>query len=985
MKKVLIVLLSVFAFIVLALVSIPFLFKDKIKAAVDKAIAENVNAKVYFDADNFSLSLLKHFPNVSVNLKDFGVINKAPFEGDTLAAIKEFDIVVDIMSVISGDKMKIKSVVLDEPRLLVQVNKDGVASWDIAVPSADTAAVPTSEEPSSFSLGVDNWQINNGYIVYNDLSLPLYSKIVNLNHSGSGDLQADIFDMATKTAADEVTVVFDSITYLNAIKFDGDMTMNMDMKNSKYAFKDNKFKINDFAFGFNGSVALPADNSMAYDITFAAKETEFKHILSLVPGVFTKDFDKIETDGTVAFDGYYKGVMKDSTQMPGFGLNLKVDKAMFHYPDLPTAVTNIAMDLKVDDKDGVVDNIIVDLKKFHMDMGANPVDARVYLAGLTNMNVDADVKAKLNLADVNQIYPIEGLALKGLFSLMVKAKGVYNDKAKKMPTVSANMNLANGYAKSKDFPKPLENIQLSADVSNPSGVLNDTKVLLNKLSFLLDNEPMALNGSFSNFDDINYDVKAVGSIDLGKITKIFPIDSMTLAGKISADIATKGKMSLVTTGKYDQLSTSGKMDFKDFFFKSFDLPQGFKITEGSMNFTPERINIAKLNGFLGKSDIDVTGYVANYMGYTFQNGTIKGQMNFVSQNFDVNEWMAEDPNAPKPTAPEKEVPLTVIEIPKNIDFVLSSAISKVLYSNYDITSLKGDIIIKDGVVSMRQVGLNMLGGAFLINGTYDSRDLTKPKFDFDFDMKNASIAKAYTTFNTIQAFAPAAKGVEGLAHMKFKLSGDLKKDMMPDLGTVSGSGLVNIVDAVIKQNAVLDKLADLTKNDALKNPTIKNALVQAEIKNGRANFKPFDLKAGNMVANIGGSQGLDGTLDYAVKVDVPAGQLGAAAASALGKLTGAALNSPDRITLNFKVGGTSKDPKIVPTGATTSGGKSTASPATQVKEQVQQKVQEQVDVAKQQAEQRAKEEAERVRKEAEEKAKKEAADKLKNVGKKFGF
>ena len=110
MKKVLIVLLVIVVFIFLALLSIPFLFKNKIKAAVDNAIAKNVNAKVYYEAENFSLSLIKHFPNVSVNLQHFGVVNKAPFEGDTLANIAEFDIVVDIMSVISEDKMRIKSV-----------------------------------------------------------------------------------------------------------------------------------------------------------------------------------------------------------------------------------------------------------------------------------------------------------------------------------------------------------------------------------------------------------------------------------------------------------------------------------------------------------------------------------------------------------------------------------------------------------------------------------------------------------------------------------------------------------------------------------------------------------------------------------------------------------------------------------------------------------------------------------------------------------
>jgi hypothetical protein len=809
--------------------------------------------------------------------------------------------------------------------------------------------------------------------VYNDQTLPLYAKIVNFNHVGSGDLKADIFDMTTKTTSDEVTVVFDTVTYMNKIKFEGHSILNMDMKNSKYTFKENTFLINAFSFGFDGSIDMPADGSMIYNITFAAKETQFKNFLSLVPGVFTKDFEKLKTDGVLAFDGYYKGTMKDSTQMPGFGLNLKIDKGMFQYPDLPTAVTNVFCDLHVEDKDGVVDNIIVDLKKLHIDMGTNPIDARAYVAGLTNMNVDADVKAKLNLADLAKIYPIDGLLLKGLFNLDAKAKGTYNATEKKMPTLTAGMSLIDGYAKSKDFPKPLENIQMAANVTNPTGVLNDTKANLEKFNFLLDGEPLDVSGFFSNFDDVNYDAKIKGVLDLGKLTKIFPLDSMTLSGKILADIETKGKMSLVTAGKYDKLSTSGKMDFNQFEFKSYSLPQGFKITDGSMNFTPEKINITKLNGFLGKSDIDIKGYVANYMGYVFSNGTVKGQMNFLSNTFDVNEWMVEDPKA-TPKTPQEEPPMSAPEVPKNIDFVLSSVINKLDYSNYGITDLKGDILIKDGIVSMRQIIFNMIEGAFTVNGAYNSQNIEKPKFNFDFNMQNASIPKAYATFNTVQAFAPVAKDIEGKASMKFALLGDLQKDMNPVMPSISGSGMITVVDAVIKENKMLDELAKATKNESLKNPTLKNVQVSAEIKEGRAYFKPFDLKAGDVTTNIGGSQGLDGTLDYGLKVDMPAGQLGNAAAESLGKLTGMAINPADRVQLSFKVTGTSSNPKITPTGASTSGKAGAASPATQVKEQVQQKAEEQVQ-----------QKTEEVKKEAEQKATQEADKQIKDLKKKWGF
>ena len=89
--------------------------------------------------------------------------------------------------------------------------------------------------------------------------------------------------------------------------------MNMDLNKSLYTFKDNKVKLNDFPFSFAGAIGLPNATDITYDITFKALETDFKTLLSLVPGAYTDKFKDIETSGKVAFDGYYKGVQNACT------------------------------------------------------------------------------------------------------------------------------------------------------------------------------------------------------------------------------------------------------------------------------------------------------------------------------------------------------------------------------------------------------------------------------------------------------------------------------------------------------------------------------------------------------------------------------------------------------------------------------------------------------------------------------------------------
>ncbi len=118
--------------IILTALILPLFFKDKIKASVDEVIAESVDAKVVYDLDKFGLTMFKDFPNLTIKIGDFGVVNNAPFEGDTLAMIGEFGISLDLFSVITDDQMSIKKIYIAEPVFNVLVNAEGVANYDIA-------------------------------------------------------------------------------------------------------------------------------------------------------------------------------------------------------------------------------------------------------------------------------------------------------------------------------------------------------------------------------------------------------------------------------------------------------------------------------------------------------------------------------------------------------------------------------------------------------------------------------------------------------------------------------------------------------------------------------------------------------------------------------------------------------------------------------------------------------------------------------------
>ncbi len=989
MKKVLYVLLGLLVLLLLAVALVPVLFKDQIKARVDAELANAVNADVYYDARDFRLSLFRRFPNLSVGLRDFGVVGRDLFLGDTLVSVQNFEVTVNLFSLF-GDKIIVNGIVLDEPRIFAEVLSDGRASWDIAIADTTGADTTVAGEPTEFAVQIKNWEINNGEVIYTDATLPMYAHLMGLDHRGSGDFTQDVFDLTTRTDVAYVVVEYDTVKYLNGVRFRGDVTLEMNLPQSRYTFKDNQFRLNEFAFGFDGTVAMPAE-AIDLDLTFAARETEFKNVLSLVPGVYTADYDRLRTSGSLAFEGFAKGAYSDSLQtLPAFGLKLLVNDGMFQYPDLPKTVSDVQVDMEVNSP-GDLSQLLVDLRRFDLKLGDDPVRARARVQGLDPYELDAEVDARLNLGELTQAFPLEGTALRGLFSLTATAKGTYSDSLQQLPAIRADMRLQNGYVKSDDFPAALENVAMRAEVVG-EGSMASTRFNMPELNLTLDGETFTGRAYVENFDDMAYDVAFKGLIDLEKMTKIFPLEGMTLRGRIQADIEAKGKMSDVEAERYDQLANSGSAFIRDLEFASADVPQGVRITRADFNFDPQRMQVSDYQGFLGRSDVQLDGFVANYMGYLFrENQTLRGRLDFRSRQFDVNEWMTSDTTAT--TTDTASAPMEVVEIPRNVDFTLAANIGQVLYDNLQLDNLSGNVVVRDGTVRLDGLSFGTLGGTIGMNGTYDPRNLAEPRFDFDLDMRDLGIRESFAAFNTVQALAPVAGKMAGTFSTQFKLAGQLDQAMAPVLSTLTGGGLIRILQATLENFTLANKINGVTRLNAPTSLSFRDVRIQAQVREGRAFFDPFDLPLGsNTTLTMGGSQGLDGTLDYTARLDVPTGQVGAAVTSALSSfLGGGNVPSANRMQLNLGVGGTHDDPQVrvlgVGTDGTGEGGvrgaitdrvddvrQQATDEAERLRQEAEERIRQEAARAQQEAEERARAEAERIRREAEERARREAEE-----------
>lgn len=867
MKKILKITGITFLILLILIISLPFMFKGKIINMVKEQANANLNAKV--DFGEFDLGLISTFPNFEFSINNVTVDGVDKFEGTQLANIKNLTLKVDLMSVISGDEIKIKTIFIDQPIINAIVLADSSANYDIAKPSEEVEVEEETAETTPFKLNLKDLTIKNARIIYNDATMNLQTAILGFNFHLTGDMTQDVTDLVTKTTIDTLNLSMDNIKYFNRTIIDVDATIKADLANNKYTFTENQFKINELILGLDGWVAIFEDNdNIDMDVKFEAKKTEFKNILSLVPAVYMTDFANVKTEGKLALNGYAKGLMTE-TSLPAFGLDLLVENAMFKYPDLPKAVNNIQVDLHIENPGGSEDNTLVNLKKFHLELAGNPVDMKMKVSTpVSDPNIDAALKMALDLASVKDVMPLE--------------KG----------------------------------------------------------------------------DEMN--------------------------GKINADVQLKGKMSSIENEKYEEFLAQGQFGIADMLYKSDSLPYDVQLNKMQLNFSPQFVDLAAFDAKIGKSDMQANGKIENFIAYMFSDSTnvLAGRFNFTSNLLDLNEFMEEEPvTASEETTAEEEIPLSVVEVPKNIDFALNSSINRVVYDNMNIDNLKGEITVKDQKVSMKNVAMNLLGGSMLMNGFYETTNINKPGFNYDMAIKDFDIQQVVTTFNTIEEMAPYAKNAKGNFNTSLVVEGFLDKEMMPEMNSLIGNGNMVTKNIKVEDFKAINKLADALENDNLKKLEVNDAKLKYAFKDGRVNIDPFDVKMGKTVGTMSGSNGFDQTIDYKMTLKVPSSELGAG--DAVNKLNSQAaglgmnLKSVESVNVDVLLKGSFDDPKV-----SVSLKDAVGSIKEEVKEQIKEKITEEVDKAKEEAKKKAREQADKILAEAEKNAQKirneakSAADKV---------
>ena len=417
---------AVLVIFLLILLTAPLMFKGKILTAAKEAASESVMAKINFD-DDLELSLIRNFPNLSVGVSNLQIVGIDSFQTDTLFQSKELRLVVDISTLFGDNKsIGLRKIYVNEPRIKVHVLPSGRANYDI-VPTDSTELEPTQEETteSSMALDLDHIEITQAHIVYHDASMGVDFVSKSSDFNAEGSYKGDIFNLISTFTSKEMNVSYEGLTAISKASFNLESSIEMDLNTFRFDIASMNAKLNELPLNMKGWLQLN-DENMEMDLAMDVPSSEFKSLLSAVPGCYTQDFNQVQASGKMNFSMVLNGIM-DEVKMPSTEIKMGIQNAQFHYPDLPKSVTNINMDLLVENKDGDPDQSIVDLKTFSLTLGEDPFEMSLYSKNpISNPYAKGSLKASIDLDHWKEVLPLDSsLAVSGKIASSLSFEGHY--------------------------------------------------------------------------------------------------------------------------------------------------------------------------------------------------------------------------------------------------------------------------------------------------------------------------------------------------------------------------------------------------------------------------------------------------------------------------------------------------------------------------------------------------------------------------------
>ena len=301
----------------------------------------------------------------------------------------------------------------------------------------------------------------------------------------------------------------------------------------------------------------------------------------------------------------------------------------------------------------------------------------------------------------------------------------------------------------------------------------------------------------------------------------------------------------------------------------------YPITSPSVKLSYENNTLA-LKTFIAEaknSDIIMHGKIMNLKDALLGKDKFKGNIDLRSNNLNINELMSAmattetTTNADSLTATtDTVVPMSVIEVPNNINITLSTDIKHAIYGKANFKNINGEIILKNQSILLNN--LNFASDLGSMNTTLLYKAIDKSKADFSAELKidKLNIHTLTTQLPEVDSMLPMLRSFEGLISTDIIATGEFDSTLGINMPSLVASCYLRGDSLVLLDNKTFQKFSKILLFKNKERNLIDSLAVEILIRQQTISFMPFILQMDRYRVGVMGTQFMNMDFDYNVSV-----------------------------------------------------------------------------------------------------------------------
>ncbi|MCB0736448.1 MAG: AsmA family protein [Bacteroidetes bacterium] len=409
-------LVSVIALIGLGVIA-AHIFTPQLQKQFLKALEPYINAD--FEVGYIEASLFENFPYASVELKQVTIgetldsSNSNAYEVGSIYALFNFN---DLLTGHWG----IEKLVVNNALINMKTLPNGQTNFEFW-PSDSTSA-----EESQIAFDLDVIEVNNcQYTLDNQMNGFLFSSLIKTGtfsvHLVEGKTEIDVkasFDIKDLRSGD--------LVILKNKNLDSELGFTI-QEGDLYSITAGKLVVEGMKFQVDGTI----DNSTEYvttDLDLVGTQTELKDLIGLSPGLLQGSLNDYKIEGGAFFSAKVRGPWlptKSAGMLIGFG----VRDGSIAQSSSGLAFTQINLEGSFSNGVGRTNSsTTLSLRNISARDGDNEIKGQFEMVNLDDPKLDFDLKAKLNLERIHQLFALPGIEkIQGLVDGDIAFKGLLRD------------------------------------------------------------------------------------------------------------------------------------------------------------------------------------------------------------------------------------------------------------------------------------------------------------------------------------------------------------------------------------------------------------------------------------------------------------------------------------------------------------------------------------------------------------------------------